>query len=57
MGAFKTFIQQAKDNTKEVSRIGVNIAKTFEQTSNENARRHSRGKYCVEIQDDRGFIP
>jgi hypothetical protein len=57
MEAFKTSIQQAKDNTKELSRIGVNIAKTFEQTSNENARRHSRGKYCVKIQDDRGFIP
>ena len=57
MEAFKTSIQQAKDNTKELSRIGVNTAKTFEQTSNENARRHSRGKYCVEIQNDRGFIP
>ena len=33
MEAFKTSIQQAKDNTKELSRIGVNAAKTFEQTS------------------------
>ena len=57
MEAFKTSIQQAKDNTKELSRIGVNTAKTFEQTSRDNARRHSRGKYCVEIQNDRGFIP
>jgi hypothetical protein len=31
MEAFKTSIQQAKDNTKELSRIGVNTAKTFEQ--------------------------
>jgi hypothetical protein len=31
MDAFKTSIQQAKDNTKELSRIGVNTAKTFEQ--------------------------
>ena len=38
MEAFKTSIQQAKDNTKEFSRLGVNTAKTFEQTSNENAR-------------------
>jgi len=57
MEAFKTSIQQAKDNTKELSRIGVNSAKTFEQTSRDNTRRHTRGKYCVEIQNDRGFIP
>jgi hypothetical protein len=31
--AFKTSMQQAKDNVKELSRIGVNIARTFEQTS------------------------
>jgi hypothetical protein len=31
MEAFKTSIQQAKDNTNELSRIGVNAAKTFEQ--------------------------
>jgi hypothetical protein len=31
--AFKTSIQQAKANVKELSRIGVNIARTFEQTS------------------------
>ena len=57
MEAFKTSIQQAKDNTKELSRIGVNSTKTFEQRSRDNARRHTRGKYCVEIQNDRGFIP
>ena len=39
MEAFKTSIQQAKDNTKEFSRIGVNTAKTFEQTSRYNARQ------------------
>jgi hypothetical protein len=33
MDAFKTSIQQAKDNVKELSRIGVNNARTFEQTS------------------------
>jgi hypothetical protein len=40
MQAFKTTIQQAKDNTKELSRIGVNTAKTFEQqTSRYNVRQ------------------
>ena len=33
MDAFKTSLQQAKDSAKEFSRIGVNTAKTFEQTS------------------------
>ena len=33
--AFKTSLQQARDNAKELSRIGVNAAKTFEQASNE----------------------
>jgi hypothetical protein len=45
MHAFKTSIQQAKDNTKELSRIGVNTAKTFEQqqTYRDNTRRQSEG--------------
>jgi hypothetical protein len=33
MEVFKTSMQHAKDNTKEFSRLGVNVAKTFEQTS------------------------
>ena len=33
MEAFKTSLQQAKDSSKEFSRIGVNAAKTFEQTT------------------------
>src|SRR5919112_5283994 len=39
--AFKTSIQQAKDNTNELSRIGVNTAKTFEQqqTYRDNTRQ------------------
>ena len=41
MEAFKTSLQQAKDNTKELSRIGVNTAKTFEQTSRDNNARLS----------------
>jgi hypothetical protein len=40
MQAFKTSIQQAKDNAKELSRIGVNAAKTFEQqTSSRGSAR------------------
>ena len=47
MEVFKTSIQQAKDNTKELSRIGVNTAKTFEQqqqkTYRDNTRQQSEG--------------
>jgi hypothetical protein len=35
MEAFKTSMQNAKDNAKEFSRIGVNTAKTFEHTARE----------------------
>ena len=38
MEAFKTSLQQVKESAKDFSRIGVNTAKTFEQTSHENAR-------------------
>jgi hypothetical protein len=38
MEAFKTTVQHARDNTKELSRIGVNAAKTFEQTSRDTTR-------------------
>ena len=37
MDAFKTSIQQAKDNAREISRIGVNSARTFEQTARDTA--------------------
>jgi hypothetical protein len=33
LNAFKTSIQNTRDNVKEVSRIGVNAARTYEQTS------------------------
>ena len=39
MEAFKSTIQQAKDNAKELSRVGVNSARTFEQTSRGAATR------------------
>jgi hypothetical protein len=38
MEALKTSMQQTKDSAKELSRIGVNTAKTFEQTSRDNVR-------------------
>ena len=41
MEAFKTSLQQTKDSAKEFSRIGVNAAKTFEQTSSDNNARLS----------------
>jgi hypothetical protein len=49
-GAFKTCIQNTKDNLKEVSRIGVNAARTYEQTSrdmehNMPATSHAAGVY------------
>jgi hypothetical protein len=43
MDAFKTSIQQAKENAKELSRIGVNAAKTFEQTSRDTSSNFSVG--------------
>ena len=39
MEVFKTSIQRAKDNTKELSRMGVNTAKTFEQTTRDSITR------------------
>jgi vacuolar-type H+-ATPase subunit H len=41
MEAFKTSIQNARDNVREFSRIGVNSAKTFEQTSRDTTTRFS----------------
>ena len=41
--AFKTSVQNARDNVKEFSRIGVNAAKTFEQTSRDIIAARSVG--------------
>jgi hypothetical protein len=41
MDAFKTSMQHAKENAKEFSRIGVNAAKTFEQTTRDAERSGS----------------
>ncbi len=38
MEAIKTSMQQAKYNAKELSRIGVNAAESFEQTSRDASR-------------------
>jgi hypothetical protein len=35
---FKTTVQNTRDNAKEFSRIGVNAAKTLEQTSRDTSR-------------------
>src|SRR6188472_298355 len=39
--AFKTSVQTARDNVKELSRIGVNSAKTLEQTSRDTTKTFS----------------
>ena len=40
--AFKTSVQNTRDNVMEFSRIGVNAAKIFEQTSRDTANSFSR---------------
>jgi hypothetical protein len=39
LGAFKTSIENTRDNLKEFSRIGVNAARTYEQTSRDTTAR------------------
>jgi hypothetical protein len=41
MEAFKTSIQQARDNARELSRIGVNAARTFEDSKLTSSTRVS----------------
>jgi hypothetical protein len=56
----KTSIQQTKDSTKELSRIGVNTAKTFEQTSRDSITRQGGGsdittsRVSVETEEGQG---
>jgi hypothetical protein len=38
LDAFKMSIQNTRDNLKEFSRIGVNAARTYEQTSRDTTR-------------------
>lgn len=42
MDAYKTSMQQSKDNAKELSRLGVNNARTFEQTSRDTTTAITR---------------
>jgi phage-related tail protein len=42
LDAFKTCVQNTRDNLKEVSRIGVNAARAFEQTSRDNTTTAAR---------------
>jgi hypothetical protein len=37
LDAFKRSVQNARDNVKEFSRIGVNSSKTFEEVSRDTA--------------------
>jgi hypothetical protein len=43
LDAFKTCVQNTRDNAKEFSRIGVNAAKTYEQTSRNTTTNRSVG--------------
>jgi hypothetical protein len=43
LDAFKTSIQNTRDNLKEFSRIGVNAARTYEQTSRDTTSRSTAG--------------
>ena len=45
--AFKTSVQNARDNVKEFSRIGVNAAKTLEQTARDTARASGHDTYSA----------
>lgn len=44
MNVFRFLMPQLRDNAKEFSRVGVNTARTFEQTSRETAAKLS-GRY------------
>src|SRR5215207_6624010 len=44
METFKTSLQQVKDNLRDLSKIGVNAAKTFEHTSAETVRLGNTGR-------------
>jgi hypothetical protein len=45
LDAFKTCVQNTRDNLKEVSRIGVNAARVFEQTSRDTTTRLSSSSF------------
>jgi hypothetical protein len=45
LDAFKTSIQNTRDNLKEFSRIGVNAARTYEQTSRDTTATRSTTRF------------
>jgi hypothetical protein len=45
LDAFKRSVQNARDNVKEFSRIGVNSAKTFEEVSRDTAATTTRASF------------
>jgi hypothetical protein len=45
MEAYRTTIQQARDNAKEFSRIAVNAARSLEQTARDAANAQTTGTY------------
>ena len=45
METFKTFIQREKEDIKEFSRMGVDAAKTFAETSRDVAREQDNNRY------------
>jgi hypothetical protein len=53
MDAFKTSIQRARDNSRELSRIGVNAAKTFEQTSRDTTSQGGGTRVSFEREEGR----
>ncbi|HEY6885660.1 MAG TPA: DUF2795 domain-containing protein [Nitrososphaeraceae archaeon] len=46
MEAFRTTIQQTRDNTKELSRISVNTARSLEQTTIDAANRYASSAFA-----------
>jgi hypothetical protein len=46
MEAFRTTIQQTRDNTKELSRISINTARSLEQTTRDAANRHASSAFA-----------
>jgi hypothetical protein len=57
MAAVNSSMSQAKDNTKDLSRIGVNIARTFEHTS-ESVDRNTKRQDLAQIpkEDEPGQV-
>ena len=56
MDAFKTSMQQAKDNTKDLSRMVVHAARTFEQTSNNSNDNKTGDPEQIPKEDVQGEI-